>query len=61
MEDYKKLVCSVCGSDRIQILAWVDANNLEYICDEEAEKTTWCAECTNFVDFCHEDVYNFCH
>lgn len=44
--DTEKQVCSVCGGDNVQVLAWVDANNHEF--DDEGpcdENHTWCTDC----------------
>ena len=38
-------VCDACGSRKIEIQAWVDANNAEYLSDVDDDDTDckWCA------------------
>ena len=40
-------VCDACGSRKIEIQAWVDANNAEYLSDVDDDDTDckWCADC----------------
>jgi len=46
------MVCDECGSSKIQVLSWVDANTNEYIGDGLNESNDrWCEECKAHVDF----------
>jgi len=38
------LVCDVCGTNDITMLAWVDANTKEYV-DEYHDETMYCGYC----------------
>ena len=41
-----KMVCIDCGSDEVQIMAWVDVNSKKLT--EIPDKTqTWCDDCCN--------------
>ena len=40
--------CCTCGSDQIQVMAWVDANTNKYICDVNnplEREDVWCEDC----------------
>ena len=47
-------VCDACGSKQIEIQAWVDANNAEYLSDVDDDDTDckWCADCEQSQNFC---------
>ena len=47
-------VCDACGSRKIEIQAWVDANNAEYLSDVDDDDTDckWCADCEQSQNFC---------
>ena len=53
------LVCDSCGSRQIEIQAWVDANNVEYLSDVDDDDTDckWCAECNENQNFCTLSEY----
>ena len=53
------LVCDSCGSRQIEIQAWVDANNVEYLSDVDDDDTDckWCAECNDNQNFCTLSEY----
>ena len=41
-----KMVCKVCGSEEMQVMAWVDINSKKLT--EIPDKTqTWCDDCCN--------------
>ena len=42
-----KLVCTNCGSDNVQVRAWVNANTNEYIsdCSDGEDEDNYCADC----------------
>ena len=46
-DDDDVYVCDACGSRKIEIQAWVDANNAEYLSDVDDDDTDckWCADC----------------
>lgn len=50
------LVCSECGSTRVQRQAWVNANTHEYVDDTDPdgdnEGDNWCEECEEHTAFC---------
>lgn len=51
------LVCSECGSTRVQRKAWVNANTHEYIDDTDPDGDddgdNWCDECQEHTSLCH--------
>ena len=52
-----KQVCSVCGSDNVQVVAWVDINSkkfFEFLYDRKA----WCSDCCNEVKVVDELKYH---
>ena len=52
-------VCDACGSKQIEIQAWVDANNAEYLSDVDDDDTDckWCADCEQSQNFCSLSDY----
>lgn len=52
-------VCDACGSKHIEIQAWVDANNAEYLSDVDDDDTDckWCADCEENQNFCTLSEY----
>lgn len=57
-EDSEILVCEECGSIRIEVQAWVDANTEEFISDmENGNDGQWCGECESHTDFCPLDEF----
>lgn len=43
-----KNYCRHCGSDRVQVMAWVNANTSEWICDVNdplEPEDVWCEDC----------------
>lgn len=48
-----ELKCANCGSSRIQVKAWVDANNGIFISDMESDNPddTWCSDCETHAGF----------
>jgi len=42
-DDEDVYVCEVCGSTKVEITAWVDANTSEYVSDSDDGE--WCSEC----------------
>lgn len=46
MSEKRILVCDKCGTDAVQIQAWVDANTQEYKGETDSDEA-WC-------DFCEE-------
>ena len=52
-------VCDACGSRLIEIQAWVDANNAEYLSDVDDDDTVckWCADCEQSQNFCSLSDY----
>lgn len=54
------LVCSECGSDNIQVLAWVDANTNKYVCEGGGSiDDNWCNDCDDHVRFDLVDAEEF--
>lgn len=52
-DDSEILVCSECGSLKVEIQVWVNANTDEYLSDVDDDSDgTWCAECERHIDFC---------
>lgn len=53
------LVCDNCGSRQIEIQAWVDANNAEYLSDVDDDDTDckWCCQCSESQNFCTLSEY----
>ena len=54
-DDLPLLVCPKCGSDKVQTLAWVDANTLEYIDSDNIEG--YCEDCEEYIDLLTEDEF----
>ena len=52
-------VCDACGSKQIEIQAWVDANNSEYLSDVDDDDVdkNWCAGCEEHFRFCSLSDY----
>lgn len=42
------LCCNKCGSTKVQVQAWIDANTNEYIEDVGVD-TAYCSDCDDFV------------
>lgn len=53
--------CRNCGSPNVQVLAWVDANTSEWICDANdplMPEDTWCDDCEERAGFsCLRDLW----
>ena len=47
-------VCDACGSRKIEIQVWVNANTNEYLSDVDDDDTDckWCADCEQSQNFC---------
>jgi len=41
-----KMVCKICGSEEMQIMAWVDINSKK-LTEIPAKTQTWCDDCCN--------------
>ncbi len=55
-----KLVCAECGSDQIQVLAWIDANTNEYKSEGTDDRENhWCEKCQEHVEFITEDQLEY--
>lgn len=52
-----KLVCEQCGSDDVDILAWVNINTNLYTGDN-GEDTAYCNVCEEEVDIMTEEEYS---
>lgn len=51
-EDREILVCASCGSRKIEIQAWIDANTDEFHSDvDDGMDSRWCRECENHTGF----------
>ena len=44
MAEKRKLICETCGTDDIQVLAWVDPNTKEYM-EEASTSEAFCNYC----------------
>lgn len=51
----ESLVCPSCGSDEIQIKAWVNANTLKY--QDTTEEEAWCPICEEHTKTVTLDEY----
>lgn len=53
------LVCSCCGSLRIQVKAWVDANTLEYhdATSDGEDDDNWCEDCEDHQSFVSKNKF----
>ena len=52
-------VCEQCGSQNVQIIAWIDANTNEYraeACVDEIDYT-WCVDCEEHVRLITKEKY----
>lgn len=51
-EDREILVCASCGSRKIEIQAWIDANTDEFHSDvDDGMDSRWCRECESHTGF----------
>ena len=51
-DDSEILVCCKCGSIKVEIQVWVDANTDEYLSDVDDDSNgMWCAECEDNTRF----------
>lgn len=48
-----KYVCKCCGSDRIQVRAWIDANTNQVFewCDDENYHECFCEDCQDLTEW----------
>lgn len=48
-----KYVCKCCGSDRIQVRAWIDANTKQAFewCEDENYNECFCEECQDLTEW----------
>lgn len=55
------LVCAVCGSTKVQVQAWVNANTHKFIDladpDNDDEGNNWCEDCEEHVPLCHKSEF----
>ena len=52
-------VCKECGSKKVQVKAWVNANNNEYISGAIiGEYDIWCEDCEEHCELIQEKEYN---
>lgn len=53
-------VCSKCGGDSVEWVAWVNANTHEYITEYGADGDTdmqWCNSCQKHTEIIREEEY----
>jgi hypothetical protein len=51
-EDLNILVCSKCGSDKIEQRAWIQVNTNKFMeWEDEADKNCYCPNCTTLREY----------
>ena len=57
-DDSEILVCGICGSTKVQIPAWVDANTKEFHRNSyDSSHDRWCDECDFTTCLCYKDDF----
>lgn len=52
------IVCANCGSQDIQIKAWVKCNGSQYVSEAYVDSSdTWCPHCEDHTDTMEENEY----
>ncbi len=52
-----KFVCKKCGSNEVQIMAWVDINTKKFISDPNSHEA-WCDDCCTHTKPMDEQKYH---